>query len=134
MQTPICNLQRKYKNQFPNMKYDLEERVAKFGENIIDFAKKVTKNEITKPLISQIIRSGTSIGANYMEANEASSKKDFRNKIKICCKESRETKHWLRMIARADEKVILSCKLLWKEADEINKIFGSIARKSVEVS
>jgi four helix bundle protein len=116
------------------MKYDLEERVAKFGEDIIDFAKSVTKNEITKPLVNQIIRSGTSIGANYMEANEASSKKDFRNKIKICCKESRETKHWLRMIARADEKVILSCKLLWKEADEINKIFGSIARKSIEVS
>lgn len=113
------------------MKYDLEDRVAKFGENIIDFCKSIVKNEITRPLINQIVRSGTSIGANYMEANEASSKKDFRNKIKICCKESRETKHWLRMIARADEKAVGSCKTLWKEADEINKIFGSIARKTI---
>lgn len=111
------------------MKYDLEERVAKFGEDIIDFAKSLSKNEITRPLISQIVRSGTSIGANYMEANEASSKKDFRNKIKICCKETRETKHWLRMIARADDKASATCRLLWKEADEINRIFGSIARK-----
>ncbi|MEK7155515.1 MAG: four helix bundle protein, partial [Patescibacteria group bacterium] len=104
------------------MKYDLEERVAKFGENIIDFAKAVSKNEITKPLISQIVRSGTSIGANYMEANEASSKKDFRNKIKICCKETRETKHWLRMIERADDTAKARCKVLWKEEDEINRI------------
>ena len=130
MQVSICNLQTKL--QIPNhtMKYDLEERVAKFGENIIDFAKAVSKNEITKPLISQIVRSGTSIGANYMEANEASSKKDFRNKIKICCKETRETKHWLRMIARADDTAKARCKVLWKEADEIIRIFGSIARKT----
>ncbi len=113
------------------MKYDLEERVSPFGEQIIDFSKKVTNNEVTKPLVGQIVRSGTSIGANYMEANEASSKKDFWNKIKICCKEARETKHWLRMIACADEKITETCKLLWKEADEINKIFGSIARKIV---
>ena len=116
------------------MKYDLEERVAQFGEDIIDFAKDVPKNEITKPLVNQIVRSGTSIGANYMEANEASSKKDFRNKIKICCKEARETKHWLRMIARADERMVVSCKALWKEGDELNRIFGSIARKSVGAS
>ena len=112
------------------MKYDLEERVAKFGEDIIDFSKSVPKNEITKSLIDQIVRSGTSIGANYMEANEASSKKDFRNKIKICCKEARETKRWLRMIAHADDKSAASSKVLWKEADEINRIFGAIARKS----
>ena len=75
------------------MKYDLEERTAVFGENIIDLAKILNKDAITKPLISQIVKSATSIGANYMEANQASSKKDFRNKIKIAVKESSETKH-----------------------------------------
>ena len=72
--------------------YDLEERTAKFGEDIIEFCKDIEHNVITKPIINQIIRSGTSIGANYMEANEASSKKDFRNKITICKKEIKETK------------------------------------------
>ncbi len=114
------------------MKYDLEERVSKFGERVIDLSKLIPKNEITRPLISQIVRYATSIGANYMEANEASSKKDFRNKIKICCKEARETKHWLRMIARADGGSVAECKILWKETDEINQIFGTIARKSSE--
>jgi len=75
------------------MNYDLEERTAIFGENVIDFIKSLEKNEINKPLINQIIRSATSIGANYMEANQASSKKDFKNKIRICQKEANETKH-----------------------------------------
>ena len=68
------------------MDYNLEERTAVFGENIIDFVKTLPKNEINRPLISQIVRSATSVGANYMEANQASSKKDFRNKIAICRK------------------------------------------------
>lgn len=89
--------------QNPNdKKYDLEERTAKFGEHVIDFCKLLAKNEINHPLITQVIRSGTSIGANYMEADGAESKKDFRHKIAICKKESKETKHWLRMIARAN--------------------------------
>ncbi|MDH4329998.1 MAG: four helix bundle protein [Candidatus Moranbacteria bacterium] len=71
-----------------NGSYDLEERTAVFGEDVIILCKKISKNEITKPLISQIIRSATSVGANYLEANGASSKKDFRNKIFICKKES----------------------------------------------
>lgn len=62
-------------------KYDLEERIAVFGENALILCQKVPKNEITKPLINQFVRSATSIGANYMEANGASSKKDFRNKF-----------------------------------------------------
>ncbi|KKR62780.1 MAG: hypothetical protein UU01_C0002G0003 [Parcubacteria group bacterium GW2011_GWA2_40_37] len=61
--------------------YDLEERTAKFGENLILLCKKLKQDTITRPLISQLIRSGTSIGANYMEANGASSKKDFINKV-----------------------------------------------------
>ena len=80
------------------MKYDLEERTAKFGESVIFFIKKIPENRINQPLINQVIRSATSIGANYMEANQASSKKDFRNKIRISQKESNETKHWIRMM------------------------------------
>ena len=111
------------------MQYDLEERTAKFGENIIDFAKSLSENTINKPLISQIIRSATSIGANYMEANQASSKKDFKNKIHICRKESNETKHWLGMISRANSDKNEECRKLWKEAHELTLIFSKISIK-----
>jgi four helix bundle protein len=100
------------------MKYDLEERVSKFGENIIGFAQIIEKNEIIRPIIVQLIRSGTSVGANYLEANEASSKKDFKNKIFIAKKESNETKHWLRMIIKATPKNADTAKILWQESHE----------------
>ncbi len=116
--------------------FDLEERTAKFGEDIIIFCKAVRKDEITRPLISQIVRSATSVGANYMEANGASSRRDFRNKIYICKKEIKETKHWLRMIAIADETNKNKSRKLWKEAQELTLIFGKIAgtlnKKSTE--
>lgn len=82
-------------------RYDLEERTAKFGEEIIQFAKKIPVNPVTLKLISQLVAAGTSIGANYCEADDAESGKDFKHKIGICKKEARETKHWLRMIAIA---------------------------------
>ena len=82
--------------------YDLEERTALFGENVIGFVKTLPQDRVNNELISQIIRSSTSIGANYMEADGAESKRDFRHKIAICKEESKETKHWLRMIARAN--------------------------------
>jgi four helix bundle protein len=110
------------------MKYDLEERVEQFGENIISFAQTIRINDVSKPLIRQLIRSGTSIGANYLEANEASSKKDFKNKICISKKESNETKHWLRMIAKANLDTNDKCKELWQEAHELTLIFAKIFR------
>lgn len=79
-------------------KHDLQERTAKFGELIILFCKTLDRNAVSLPLISQLVRSAASIGANYMEANSASSRKDFTNKIFICKKEAEETKHWLRML------------------------------------
>lgn len=106
--------------------YDLEERTAKFGENIIEFCRSLNQDIITRPLISQIIRSGTSIGANYMEANSASSKKDFRNKIFICKKESQETKHWLRMIEKYLPEKKEEVGKLWQEAQELTMIFQKI--------
>ena len=112
----------------PNNKiYDLEERTALFGEKIIDLCKKTPKNEITRPIINQLVRSGTSIGANYCEANGASSKKDFKNKIFICKKEAKETEYWLRMLAKASEQTIDDCRLQWQETRELTLIFSKIA-------
>ena len=107
--------------------YDLEERTAKFGEDVIIFCKGIKQDIISKPLINQIIRSGTSIGANYCEANNASSKKDFRNKIFISKKEAQETKHWLRMISTAVPEHKESAKKLWKECQESVMILQTIA-------
>ncbi|MBC8456626.1 MAG: four helix bundle protein [Deltaproteobacteria bacterium] len=106
--------------------YDLEERTARFGEDIIDFVKTLPINPINNELISQIVKSGTSVGANYMEADGAESKKDFRHKIAICKKEAKETKHWLRMIAKANPDRKEKCKELWSEAQELTLIFSSI--------
>lgn len=114
------------------MKYDLEERCAKFGEDIIVFCKNIKNNEFTKPLIGQLIRSATSVGANYMEANQASSKKDFQNKIRISQKEANESKHWFRMISMADETQKEQCRIFWKEAHELTLIFAKISRNCKE--
>jgi len=113
-------------NQFSNKEYDLEERTAKFGENIIEFCRNIKQDIITRPIISQLIRSGTSVGANYMEANAASSKRDFRNKIFICKKESQETKHWLRMMSKCVPAKKEKIKKLWKECQELTLIFQKI--------
>ncbi len=109
--------------------FDLEERTAKFGEAIIAYCKTLTRGLITDPLVSQVVRSGTSIGANYCEANEAVSKKEFRQKIAYCKKEARETKHWLRMLAAADEAGRPEARKLWLEAKELLLIFAAIYRK-----
>jgi len=107
-------------------KFDLEERTAKFGEAVIDFCRVIEQNPINKSIISQLIRSSTSIGANYMEANGASSKKDFKNKIHLCQKEARETKHWLRMLSKCEPAVVDGIRKLWREAQELTLIFGKI--------
>ena len=107
-------------------KYNLEERTAKFGENVILFAKSLTQDAISKPIISQLVRSATSIGANYMEANGASSRKDFQNKIFICKKEAQETKHWLRMLMTCFPERKTEIEVLWKEAQELTLIFQKI--------
>lgn len=112
--------------------FDLEERTAVFGEQVIDFAKEIPKNEVTKPLIGQIVRSGTSVGANYVEADDAVSNKEFRNKIATCKKEARETKHWCRMVVRAAPEMREKAKPLWQEAKELHLIFAAIHRSRSE--
>ncbi len=110
--------------------FDLEERTAQFGEAVICFAKTVPRNPVTLPLISQLVRAGTSVGANYCEADDAVSKKDFKHKIGTCRKEARETKLWLRMIAAAEPELKVEARKLWQEAKELHLIFATIWRKS----
>jgi len=109
--------------------YDLEERTARFGEDVIKFCRSLPKDKITEPLINQLIRSVTSCGANYSEADDAESKKDFKHKIGICKKESRESKHFLRMISVAEPSTKPLTQILWQEAKELNLIFNSIYHK-----
>lgn len=116
-------------NVLVKRKYDLEERTALFGEKIITFVNIIPKNPITLPLITQLIKSGTSIGANYSEADDAESKNDFKHKIGICKKEARETKHWMRMIAVACPELKTDSESLWQEAKELNLIFNAITNK-----
>lgn len=110
--------------------YDLEERTAKFAEEIIIFCRTIPLNEITRPIINQLIKSGTSQAANYYEAVEAESKKDFIHKIGISNKEIKETKLWLRLIAQAYVPIIVQARKLWCEAHELNLIFFSVIRKT----
>jgi four helix bundle protein len=109
--------------------FDLEERTAKFGEAIIAFAKKIPENSVTGRLKSQLVGAGTSVGANYCEAADCVSKKDFKKSIGTCRKESKETRFFLRMIAAAEPSLKDEARKLWKEAKELNLIFGAIWRK-----
>ena len=111
-------------------KFDLEERTARFGEAIIDFAKKIPVTPITEKLIGQLVGAGTSVGANYCEADDAGSRKEFKHRISICKRESRETKFWLRMVVKAVADLKDSARPLWQEAKELHLIFTAIYRSS----
>jgi len=109
------------------MQYDLEIRTRKFAKEIIGFIKTIRPTLINQTIISQLIRSATSIGANYCEANAASSKKDFRNKIFICRKEAQETKYWIELLAESNPEYTEKLRTLWKEAHELTLIFNKIS-------
>lgn len=112
-------------NKLPD-KYNLEKRTTVFSEAVILLVRSLRRDIINNPLINQIVKSATSIGANYYEANGAISRKDFRNKIFICKKECRETKYWLEIIARANPERKEICRKLWKECHELTLIFSKI--------
>ena len=107
-------------------KFKLEERTAKFSCDIICLLRKTRKDIATTPILNQLVRSATSIGANYCEANGASSKKDFKNKIYICKKEAKETKYWLQLLGKADDENIDECRKYCQEAHELTLIFSKI--------
>ena len=112
--------------------YDLEERTARFGEAIIDFAKKIPSGPLTDRIISQLVGAGTSVGANYDEADNAVSKKEFLKCIGTCKKEARESKHFLRMAARAVPELKSDARELWVEARALHLIFAKIWRSGKE--
>ncbi len=112
-----------------NKKYDLEERTAKFGEEVIRFCRSLPKSEMTRRIIDQLIGCATSVGANYCEADDSESPKDFKHKIGLCKKESREAKHFLRMAAVAIPEKADDARKLWVEAKELNLIFNAIYKK-----
>jgi len=103
--------------------YDLAERTTRFGETIIAFAKSLPRTPVNVPIIRQLVKAGTSIGANNREADDAVSRRDFRNKIGYCKKEANETKYWLRMAAAAEPKVQEEARTIWQEANELHRIF-----------
>jgi four helix bundle protein len=111
-----------------NRVYDWEERTARFGEAIIDFAKTIPRNPVTNRIIAQLVGAGTSVGANYAEADDAVSKKDFLKSIGTCRKEARETKHFLRMPACAVPELKPQARKLWMEASQLHLIFSRIWR------
>ncbi|PIP55613.1 MAG: four helix bundle protein [Candidatus Zambryskibacteria bacterium CG22_combo_CG10-13_8_21_14_all_42_17] len=111
--------------------YDLTDRTFKFSQDLLRFCRKIRQNHVTKPLISQLIRSGTSIGANYCEADSSNSKKDFINKISISKKEANETKYWIRLLAEEFPEEKEETTRLFREAQELHLIFSAIIRKSV---
>jgi four helix bundle protein len=111
-------------------KYDLEGRTLEFGKRIIHLIKELPKNSINFNLIDQVSRSGTSLGANYREANETETKKDFLFRMRICRKEGKETIYWLNLIIEANPELADRIKPLSQETTELVKIFAAIIEKS----
>lgn len=114
----------------PDSRVPLAERTAQFGMGVIRLARKVPVDPVTKRPIEQFVGSGTSVGANYCEANDSISAKDFRHRISICRKEAKETCFWLRILVTACPSVRDEARVLWREATELNLIFSSIWRKT----
>ena len=108
--------------------FDLEERTSRFGESIIDLLKRVPQGPVTNRLIDQLLGAATSVGANYCEADDAVSKREFRVRIGTCKKESRESKFFLRMMGRAVPQFADDARALWNEARELHLIFCKIYR------
>jgi four helix bundle protein len=97
-------------------RFDLEERTAKFGSDVIRFAKTIPDIPVARPLVSQLARAAASVGANYCEADDAETRKDFLHRLGICKKEAHETKHWLRMVVVAAPELRAEGRTLWQEA------------------
>ena len=109
--------------------WNLEERLSVFGEQIVRFSKKIPRNPTNNRLIDQVVGAGTSAGANYCEANESVSKKDFKHSIGRCMKETKETKFFLRMVVASEPHLADEARILYREAHELLRIFGSMRYK-----
>ncbi len=126
IQYPIIKIHKMEEN---NRKYDLEDRTREFAEEAIELCYKIKTTPITEPIIKQLIRSSTSIGANYCEAIETGSKKDFRYKLLIAKKEAKETLYWLRLLSKIKDVDDDKLKLLNQECRELILILSASVRK-----
>jgi four helix bundle protein len=118
-------------NQIPNQKpnqYDLEEKTLKFAQTVIKYIEKLPKTLTNIEVSKQLIRAAGSVGANYIEANEALGRKDFIMKIKTCKREAKESSYWLKLTKFQEVDQERGC--LIQETTELMKIFGSIIEKS----
>ena len=129
-------MNEQFENDKEKKNFDLEERTSVFAENIIRFTKNIPQNPITLPIINQMVKAGTSVGANYREADDAESRADFKHKISICKKEARESSYWLRIIktATGGSSLAEEADKLKQEAIELNLIFNAIVRSTKKVS
>lgn len=109
--------------------YDLEERTALFGESVTRFVKTIPRGSGNDRLINQLAGAGTSLGANYVEASETVSRKDFKYAVSRCVKEAKETRFFLRMVASAEPQLADNARNLYREARELHLIFASMYRK-----
>ena len=112
------------------MIYDLEERTSIFSKNVLALIKSITITSLNQNIIHQLLKSATSIGANYREANNASSKKDFTNKIAICRKEANETQYWIELLASIETNKTEKLRVIWSESHQLTLIFGKIGNNS----
>lgn len=113
----------------PNTKYDLEDRTLKFAKDCIDLSKILVKDIINIEFIGQLIRASSSVGANYREANDTTTKKDFYHRIGISRREAKESKYWLELLSHANQKAPDKIEPLIDEALQLARIFSSIVKK-----
>ncbi len=110
--------------------WNLEERAARFGESIVRFARTIPRGPVNDRLVDQLVGAGTSVGANYCEANEAVSKKDFRYTVSRCLKEAKETKFFLRMIVASQPDLADAARPLYREAHQLLRILGAMRKRA----
>lgn len=120
-----------YKQQVTNRKYDLEDRTLQFSKEVIRLCRKLPKETVNFKLVDQLVRSATSIGANYREANDALGKKDFVHRLRIARKEAKETIYWLELLEEANPKYNNKIIMLITEAVELRNILSAIIKKVV---
>ena len=117
-------------DKVPNKKFDLEDRTLKFAKDCIDLCKLVIRDTINIELVSQLVRASGSIGANYREANDSITKKDFFYRIGICRREAKESKYWLELLCHSNHQFSSKIEPLIDEALQLARIFASIAKSN----
>ena len=114
------------------VRFDLADRTTRFGEEIIAFARQIPVSPVTGRLIDQLVGAGTSVGANYCEADDAVSKRDFRHKISLCKREARECCFFIQMVVKAEPHLRVKALPLWQESRELHLIFARIYRSCLD--